>query len=55
VLLDLEEVTERELDRSSDRYEEIAGSAREDPRRGIADTGTPEVQIVEGASDGAHR
>ena len=50
VLLDLEELTERELDRFRDRYEQIAGSAREDLRRGIADSGTPEVQIAERAS-----
>jgi hypothetical protein len=34
VLLDLEELTERELDRFKDCYEQIAGSAREDLRRG---------------------
>ena len=50
VLLDLEELTERELDRFRDRYEQIAGSAREDLRRGISDTGTPEIQIADRAS-----
>jgi hypothetical protein len=45
VLLDLEELTERELDRFKDCYEQIAGSAREDLRRGVADTGTPEIEF----------
>jgi low affinity Fe/Cu permease len=44
-LLNLEELTETELDRFKTRYEEIANRAREDLRRGVADTGTPEIQI----------
>jgi low affinity Fe/Cu permease len=47
VLLDLEELTERELERFRDRYEEIAGSARADLRRGVSDTGTPEIQLTD--------
>jgi low affinity Fe/Cu permease len=50
VLLDLEELTEGELDRFRNRYEQIAGSAREDVRRGVSDTGTPEIQIVDNPS-----
>jgi low affinity Fe/Cu permease len=49
VLLDLEELTERELDRFKDRYQQIAGSARNDLRRGVADTGTPEIQVADTA------
>ena len=44
-LLDLEELTEAELDRFKTRYEEIADKARADLRRGVADTGTPEIQF----------
>jgi low affinity Fe/Cu permease len=52
VLLDLEELTERELDRFKDRYQQIAGSARNDLRRGVADTGTPEIQVADTAELG---
>ena len=43
VLLDLEELEEEELDRIHANYERIAEHARADLRRGIQDTGVPEV------------
>jgi low affinity Fe/Cu permease len=42
-LLDLEELSERDLIRLRDQYEELARAAREDLGRGIVDTGTPDV------------
>jgi low affinity Fe/Cu permease len=42
-LLDLEELTERDLERLRARYEELARHARDDLRLGLADTGTPDV------------
>jgi low affinity Fe/Cu permease len=42
-LLDLEELTEGDLERLRARYEELARRAREDLRLGVADTGTPDV------------
>jgi low affinity Fe/Cu permease len=50
VLLDLEELTERELDRFKGRYEQIAGAARADLRRGVADTGTPTIELSDRGS-----
>jgi low affinity Fe/Cu permease len=45
-LLDLEELTEEELDKFRDKYEELASQqARGNLRRGLPDTGTPEIQI----------
>jgi low affinity Fe/Cu permease len=41
--LDLEELTEHELDRIKVRYCELARAAREDARAGRGDVGTPEV------------
>jgi low affinity Fe/Cu permease len=41
-LLDLEEMTEDELDRFRDRYEKLASRAREKLKRGGFDTDTPE-------------
>ncbi|HCU25067.1 MAG TPA: hypothetical protein DF383_08620 [Deltaproteobacteria bacterium] len=41
-LLDLEELTEAELDRLRERYERLAQAAREDMR---SDRGTPEVDL----------
>ena len=41
--LDLEELTERELDRVRNRYIELARAARESAARGLGDIGTPEV------------
>jgi low affinity Fe/Cu permease len=42
-LLDLEELEEEELDRIRTRYERLAQRARADLRKGLADTGVPEV------------
>ena len=42
-LLDLEELEQQDLDRIRSSYAELAAKAREDLRRGKADTGTPEV------------
>ena len=42
-LLDLEELTDVELDHVRDRYELLAADARDDIRRGNTDTGRPEV------------
>ncbi len=46
-LLDIEELSDQELDRMRDLYERLAAKARERLRAGEPDTGTPEV---EGAS-----
>ncbi len=43
VLLDLEELEERELDRIRKGYVDLAERARADLRQGKADTGVPEV------------
>jgi low affinity Fe/Cu permease len=43
-VLDMEELTDEELDRLRDRYEELARAAREGLRRGKRDTGTPDVR-----------
>jgi low affinity Fe/Cu permease len=43
-LLDLEELTQADLDRLRRRYEVLARQAREDLRQGHLDTGTPEVK-----------
>jgi low affinity Fe/Cu permease len=43
-LLDLEELTEDELDEMKSRYAELAKKARQDLREGRADSGTPEVR-----------
>ncbi|MBI2972408.1 MAG: low affinity iron permease family protein, partial [Armatimonadetes bacterium] len=44
-LLDLEELTERDLDILRARYEELARLAREDLRKGHRDTGRPQVKV----------
>ena len=44
VLLDLEELEEEELNRIHGDYEKIAERARADLRKGIGDTGSPEVR-----------
>ncbi|MBI2972259.1 MAG: low affinity iron permease family protein [Armatimonadetes bacterium] len=44
-LLDLEELTERDLDSLRARYEELARLAREDLRKGHRDTGRPQVKV----------
>ncbi|HET9326220.1 MAG TPA: low affinity iron permease family protein [Candidatus Eisenbacteria bacterium] len=43
-LLDLEELTEDELDVMKGRYAELAKKARSDLRKGRKDSGTPEVK-----------
>ena len=42
-LLDLEELSDEELDKIKSRYEELARQAREELRCGLKDTGTIEV------------
>jgi low affinity Fe/Cu permease len=44
VLLDLEELDEKELDHLQADYEKLAEKARHDLRRGKQDTGAPEVK-----------
>jgi low affinity Fe/Cu permease len=43
-LLDLEELTEHDVDRLRAQFQSLARSAREDLKRGLADTGTSDVQ-----------
>ncbi len=43
-LLDLEELTERDLDRLKRRYADLARRAREEMSRGGRDVDTPEIQ-----------
>jgi low affinity Fe/Cu permease len=43
-LLDLEELTEKDLERIKTRYEALARKAREDLERGLKDTEPIEVQ-----------
>ncbi|HXG39448.1 MAG TPA: low affinity iron permease family protein [Candidatus Limnocylindrales bacterium] len=51
-LLDLEELTEDDLERLRSHYEGLAREAREALRRGVADTGTPSVDTtVEGPTE----
>ena len=45
-LLDLEELTEEDLDRIKARYVGLAKSARSDLRQGRSDTGRPAVEVV---------
>ena len=47
VLLDLEELDDRQLDRIRDIYEKLAAQAREDAGRGKEDTGTPDLNLDE--------
>jgi low affinity Fe/Cu permease len=44
-LLDLEELTQQDLDRIRDHYQQLAASAREKLRQGIHDTGTPDLML----------
>jgi low affinity Fe/Cu permease len=48
VLLDLEELDDKQLDRIRDIYEKLAKQAREDAQSGKEDTGTPELNLDEG-------
>ena len=50
VLLDLEELDDKQLDRIRDLYEQLAKQAREDSERGEEDTGTPKLNLDEGGS-----
>jgi low affinity Fe/Cu permease len=43
-LLDLEELTEHDVDRLRAQFQALARSAREDLKRGLADTGTSDVR-----------
>jgi low affinity Fe/Cu permease len=49
-LLDLEELTEAELDTLRARYEALGRAARGDLLRGLQDTGTPDVPEGRGAA-----
>jgi len=44
-LLDLEQLTEADLERLRSRYESLGQTAREDLLRGMADTDTPDVPV----------
>jgi low affinity Fe/Cu permease len=44
-LLDLEELTEGELDAFKRKYQKLAARARADLREGATDTGTPEIEV----------
>jgi low affinity Fe/Cu permease len=44
-LLDLEELTEADLERLRSRYESLGRNAREDLLRGLLDTDTPDVPV----------
>ncbi len=44
-LLDLEELTEADLDQLRAHYEALAQQARVDLRQGLLDTGTPDVRM----------
>jgi low affinity Fe/Cu permease len=44
-LLDLEELTEAELDGFKEKYLALAEEARDGLRRGASDTGSPEIQV----------
>jgi low affinity Fe/Cu permease len=42
-LLDIEELSQHDLDALRTHYSKLAGRARKDLKRGFLDTGTPEV------------
>jgi low affinity Fe/Cu permease len=48
MLLDLEELDDKQLDRIRDIYEKLAKEARENAKRGEEDTGTPDLNLDEG-------
>ncbi len=48
VLLDLEELDDKQLDRIRNIYEKLAKDAREDAKHGKEDTGTPALNLNEG-------
>jgi low affinity Fe/Cu permease len=43
-LLDLEELTEKQLEGARDRYQQLASDARANLKKGKPDTGSPEVE-----------
>jgi low affinity Fe/Cu permease len=43
-LLDLEELTQDEIEQLRNHYERLARAARRDLKQGLLDTGTPEVR-----------
>jgi low affinity Fe/Cu permease len=45
VLMDIEQLSEDELEDMRERYEKLAAQARQALRRGAKDTGTPEVNL----------
>jgi low affinity Fe/Cu permease len=45
-LLDIEELSQHDLDALRAHYEKLAGQARKDLNRGLLDTGTPEVKAT---------
>ncbi len=47
ILMDLEELSESDLDEIRGYYEEIARIARKDVKKGITDIGSPEVDIAQ--------
>ena len=47
VLLELEELDDKQLDRTRDTYEKLAARARENLKRGKVDTGTPDLNLEE--------
>ena len=47
VLLDLEELDDKELDRMRAKYEQLAKKARKDLKRGLSDTGVCEAGVCE--------
>ena len=51
-LLDLEELTEHDVDGLRARYQALARGARDDLVRGVRDTGSPEVTGPPGAASG---
>ncbi len=46
VLMDLEELSEDELDEIRDKYEEIAARSRDVLKKGKSDTATPKIEIA---------
>ena len=46
-LLDLEELTENDLERLRSRYESLGRTAREELLHGIVDTDSPDVPVEE--------
>jgi low affinity Fe/Cu permease len=47
-LLDLEELSEKELETFREKYVELANAARDDIRRDVPETGSPRIDFPEG-------